>query len=164
MIGSGRWAAYDFRDVRKFTWRIAPIPKGSSGRANFFHLSMFAIARNSKNLEAAWEFLKYMVSEAGINQGLAAAQGIPSRRSIAESASFKSSAFAIAHDSVQPFLDSLPTAHRGPNLANFNQAQDTVDAGFDTMWSLKEPPSTVLPKVCAKVKPLLSAGGAPGGG
>lgn len=164
MIGSGRWAAYDFRDVKKFIWKIAPIPKGPSGRANFFHLSMFAIARNSKNPEAAWEFLKFMVSEAGIKQGLAAAQGIPSRRAIAESASFKSSAFAVAHDSVQPFLDSLPTAHRGPNLANFNQAQDTVDAGFDPMWSLKETPSTVLPKVCAKVKPLLAVGGAPGGG
>jgi len=164
MIGSGRWAAYDFRDVKKFQWKVAPIPKGSTGRANFFHLSMFAIARTSKNPEAAWEFLKYMVSEAGINQGLAAAQGIPSRRAIAESDSFKSSSFATTHDSVQPFLDSLPTAHRAPNLANFSQVQDTVDAQLDSMWSLKDAPSVVLPKVCDKVKPLLAAGGAAAGG
>lgn len=164
MIGSGRWSAYSFRDVKKFEWKVAPVPKGSKGRANFFHLSMFAIARNSKNPEAAWEFMKFMFSEAGIKQGLAAVQGIPSRRSIAESDSFKSSTFATEHDSVQPFLDSLPTAHRGPNLANFNQVQDTVSAQLDTLWSLKEPPSVVLPKVCEKVKPLLAAGGAPGGG
>ena len=125
---------------------------------------MFAIARNSKNPQAAWEFLKFMVSEDGIKQGLAAAQGIPSRRSIAESESFKSSAFATDHDSVQPFLDSLPSAHRAPNLTNFNQVQDTVSAQLDTMWSFKEPPSVVLPKVCEKVQPLLAAGGAPGGG
>jgi multiple sugar transport system substrate-binding protein len=164
MIGSGRWSAYSFRDVKKFKWKVAPIPKGAKGRANFFHLSLFAIARNSKNPEAAWEFMKFMFSEAGIKQGLAAAQGIPSRRSIAESDSFKSSAFATEHDSVQPFLDSLPTAHRAPNLTNFSQVNDTVDAQMDTMWSLKEPPSAVLPKVCEKVKPLLGAGGAPGGG
>lgn len=164
MVGNGRWSAYSFRDVTRFEWKVAPIPKGSKGRANFFHLAMFAIARNSKNPQAAWEFLKFMVSEAGIKQGLAAAQGIPSRRSIAESDSFKSSSFATTHDSVQPFLDSLPSAHRSPNLTNFNQVQDTVSAQLDTMWSFKEPPSVVLPKVCEKVKPLLAAGGAPGGG
>ena len=164
MVGNGRWSAYSFRDVTRFEWKVAPIPKGSKGRANFFHLAMFAIARNSKNPQAAWEFLKFMVSEAGIKQGLAAAQGIPSRRSIAESDSFKSSSFATTHDSVQPFLDSLPSAHRAPNLTNFNQVQDTVSAQLDTLWSLKEPASVVLPKVCQKVQPLLAAGGAPGGG
>ena len=165
MIGNGRWSAYAFRDVKKFEWKVAPIPKLSKGRANFFHLAMFAIARNSKNPQAAWEFLKFMVSEEGIQQGLAAAQGIPSRRSIAESESFSSSSFATDHDSVQPFLDSLPTAHRAPNLTNFNQVQDTVSAELDTMWSFKEPPSVVLPKVCQKVEPMLAAsGGAPGGG
>jgi multiple sugar transport system substrate-binding protein len=164
MIGSGRWAAYDLRDVKAFKWKVAPIPKGSKGRANFFHLSMFAIARTSKNPEAAWEFLKYMVSADGITAGLAAAQGIPSRQSVANATSFKESSFATEHDSVAPFETSLPTAHRAPYLANFNQVQDTVDAQLDSMWSLKSTPAEVLPKVCAKVAPLLKAGTAAGGG
>ncbi len=163
-IGAGRWAAYDLRDVKRFEWKIAPIPKGSAGRANFFHLSMFAIARTSKNPEAAWEFLKYMVSPEGIKTGLAAAQGIPSRQSIANSAAFKTDPFVVTHDAAQPFFESLPTAHRAPYLPNFNQVQDGVDAQLDAIWSLKQSPAQVLPKVCQKVDPLLKAGGAPGGG
>ena len=165
MLGSGRWAAYDMRDVKRFLWKVAPIPKGSAGRANFFHVSMFAISRDSKNPEAAWEFLKYMVSPAGIKSGLAAAQGIPSSPSIADSAAFRNDPFVVKHNSVQPFIESLPTVHRAPNLANFNQVQDTADAQLDALWSLKSSPEQVLPKVCQAVTPLLQAGGSvPGGG
>ncbi len=165
MVGSGRWAAYDLRDVKAFDWKVAPIPKGSSGtRANFFHLSMFAIARTSKNPEAAWEFLKFMVSPEGIKLGLAAAQGIPSRQSIAKSAAFINDPFVVKHNAVQPFIESLPTVHRAPYLPNFNQVNDAVDAQLDAVWALKQTPAQALPKVCQKVTALLKAGGAPGGG
>ena len=162
-IGAGRWAAYDLRDVKRFAWKVAPIPQGPSGRANFFHLSTFAIARTSPNQDLAWQFLKFMVSKAGIEQGLAAAQGIPSRQSIANSASFKNSAFAKQHDTVAPFLASLPTAHRAPYLPNFNEVQDAVDAKLDNVWSLKQTPAQVLPAICQTVTPMLTAGGVPGG-
>ncbi len=164
MIGSGRWAAYDLRDVKRFQWKVAPIPKGSQGRANFFHLSMFAISRTSKNPEAAWEFLKFMVSPEGIKLGLAAAQGIPSRTSIADSTAFTNDPFVVTHDAVKPFIDSLPTAHRAPFLPSFSQVNDTVDAQLDAVWSLKQTPAQVLPKICQKIGPLLKAGGVPGGG
>ncbi len=164
MIGNGRWSAYTFKDVTKFGWKIAPLPKGSAGRANFFHIGMFAIARTSRNPEAAFEFLKYMVSEDGINAGLVDMQGIPSRKSIAESAAFKNTAFNTKHNTVQPFFTSLPTVRRAPSLTNFNQVQDTVTAKLSPMWTLKQTPAVVLPTVVSAVNPLLAAGGAVGGG
>jgi multiple sugar transport system substrate-binding protein len=163
-LGAGRWAAYDMRDVKRFDWKIAPIPKGPAGRANFFHLSMFAIARTSHNPQAAWEFLKYMVSPQGIRQGLAADQGIPSRQSIANSAAFKNDPFNVTHDTVRPLLASLPTAHRAPYLPNFTQVQDAADAQLDAVWGLRQSPAQVLPKVCQNVGPLLKAASIPGGG
>ena len=126
---------------------------------------MFAIARNSKNPQAAWEFLKFMVSETGIKQGLAAAQGIPSRRSIAESESFKN--VVVRHHArlgaAVPRLpaDGAPGAQPAPTST---RCRTRSSAQLDNMWSFKEPPSVVLPKVCEKVKPMLAAGGAPGGG
>jgi multiple sugar transport system substrate-binding protein len=164
LIGNGRWSAYTFKDVKKFGWKIAPLPTGSAGRANFFHIGMFAIARTSKNPEAAFEFLKYMVSEAGIKAGLADMQGIPSRKDIADSASFKDTPFNEEHNTVQPFIESLPTVHRAPSLTNFNEVQDAVTAKLSPIWTLKGTPSQVLPNVCAAIKSKLSAGGAVGGG
>jgi multiple sugar transport system substrate-binding protein len=164
LIGNGRWSAYTFKDITKFGWKIAPLPKGSAGRANFFHIGMFAIARTSKNPEAAFQFLKYMVSEEGIKAGLADMQGIPSRKDIADSESFKDTPFNNEHNTVQPFIDSLPTVHRAPSLTNFNEVQDAVTAKLSPIWTLKSTPAQVLPGVCTAITPKLSAGGAVGGG
>lgn len=164
MIGNGRWSAYTFKDVKKFDWKIASLPLGTAGRANFFHIGMFAIARASKNPDAAWEFLKYMVSEQGIKAGLANMQGIPSRPDIAQSASFANTPFNTAHNTVTPFVESIKTVHRAPLLTNFTQVQDTVTAKLNPIWTLKSTPEKVLPTVCAAITPLLKAGGAVGGG
>ena len=164
LIGNGRWSSYTFKDVKKFGWKIAPLPKGSAGRANFFHVSLLAIARSSKNPEAAFAFLKYLVSEQGIKAGLADMQGIPSRKDIAESSSFADTAFNKEHNTVEPFVESLATVHRAPSLSNFNQVQDAVTAKVSPIWTLKGSPSTVLPTVCSTIKPMLAAGGAAGGG
>jgi len=164
MIGSGRWAAYELKDVKRFDWKVAPLPKGPEGRANFFHLAMFAIARTSKNPEAAWAFLKYMVSAEGIRAGLANMQGIPARESIANDTAFTQDPFVVEHDAVQPFIESLPTAHTAPYLPNFNQIQDQVDAALDQVWQLKKTPAEVLPGVCEKLDPQLESGGVVGGG
>lgn len=164
LIGNGRWSAYTFKDVKKFGWKIAPLPKGSAGRANFFHISMFAIPRTSKNPEAAFAFLKYMVSEEGIKAGLDDMQGIPARKDIAESASFKDDPFNVKHNTVAPFTESLPTVHRAPLLTNFSEVQDAVTAKLSPIWTLKATPAQVLPAVCAAVTPKLAAGGSIGGG
>jgi multiple sugar transport system substrate-binding protein len=164
MIGSGRWSAYTFKGIKKFNWKIAPLPKGSAGRANFFHISMFAIPRTSKNPEAAWAFLKYMVSDQGIKAGLTNMQGIPSRPSIADSPSFKNTPFNVKHNTVTPFVESLPTVHRAPSLTNFSEVQDAVTAKLSPIWNLQATPASVLPGVCDTVAPLLKAGGSVGGG
>jgi multiple sugar transport system substrate-binding protein len=164
LIGSGRWSAYSLKDTKKFGWKIAPLPKGDSGRANFFHISMFAIPRASKNPEAAFAFLKYMVSEKGIKSGLTNMQGIPSRPSIAESAAFKNSSFNTEHNTVTPFTESLATVHRAPSLSNFSEVQDAVTAKLSPVWNLKASPAQVLPDVCKTVTPMLQSGGSVGGG
>jgi len=164
LIGNGRWSAYTFKDVKKFTWKVAPLPKGDKGRASFFHISMFAIPRTSKNPEAAFAFLKYMVSEDGIKAGLDNMQGIPARKAIAESDSFKNAAINVEHNAVQPFTDSLPTVRRAPSLTNFSEVNDTVTAKLDPIWNLKASPAEVLPGVCAAVEPKLKSDGAVGGG
>lgn len=164
LIGNGRWSSYTFKDVKKFGWKIVPLPKGSAGRANFFHIGMFAIARTSKNPNAAFEFLKYMVSEEGIKAGLNDMQGLPSRKDIAESAAFKDTAFNNEHNTVEPFVQSLATVHRAPSLTNFNEVQDTVTAKLSPVWTLKSTPAQVLPTVCSAIASKLTAGGAVGGG
>lgn len=163
VIGNGRWAAYDLQSVKRFTWEMAPLPKGPAGRANFFHLSMFAIAANSPNQAEAWQFLQFMVSEQGIQTTVANAQGVPSIASMVKDPAFTSSPIVTGHETVKPMLESLPTAHRAPDIANFNQFQDQLDAAVDPMWAGTETPQSAMDKFCQSIQPVLAGGNAAGG-
>jgi multiple sugar transport system substrate-binding protein len=157
LIGSGRWSAFDFQEIKRFQWKVAPLPKGTAGRANFFHLSMFAIASNSKNQAAAWKFLQYMVSPDGIRAGAKNAQGIPSRKSLVNDPAFTNNSLVTEHDAYQPFLVSLPTVHKAPYVPSFPQLQDKVDAALDAVWAGKKTAADVTPALCADLDKSLAA-------
>jgi multiple sugar transport system substrate-binding protein len=157
LIGSGRWSAFDFQEIKRFQWKVAPLPKGTAGRANFFHLSMFAIASNSKNQAAAWKFLQYMVSPDAIRLAAKNAQGIPSRKSLVNDPAFTSNPVVGDHDAYQPFLTSLPTVHKAPYVPGFPQLQDKIDAALDAVWAGKKTAAEVTPALCADLDKSLAA-------
>lgn len=163
LIGNGRWASYDLQAVKRFTWAMAPLPQGPNGRANFFHLSMFAIAANSPNQSEAWQFLQFMVSKQGIETTVGNAQGVPSIPSMVQDPAFISSSIVAGHDTVKPMLASLPTAHRAPDIANFNQFQDQLDAAWDPMWAGSQTPQVAMDKFCQSIQPVLAGANAAGG-
>ena len=138
--GPGGGRPDDFQTVKRFQWAMAPLPQGPAGRANFFHLSMFAIARNSQHSQAAWEFLQYMLSKKGIETTIGNAQGVPSIPTLLTDPAFSSSPIVKGHDTVKPMLESLPTAHRAPNIVAFNEFQDKLDAALDPVWAGKQDP------------------------
>lgn len=162
MISAGRWAAYDLQTVKRFQWAMAPLPQGPAGRANFFHLSMFAIARNSQHSQAAWQFLQYMLSKKGIETTIGNAQGLPSAPSVLKDPAFADSPIVKKNDTVQPMLESLSTAHRAPNIVAFNEFQDKLDAAWDSVWTGKQDPKTAMDAFCNSVSSLLQSGSAAG--
>ncbi len=150
-VDAGRWAAFELLDG-KVDWAAAPIPKGSEGRANFFHLSMYAITRTSDSPENAWEFLKYMVSPEAIKLAVEDMQGIPSRPGLATSPAFRNNALVKQHDALEPFLESLPTAHKAPYVPNFEEYNNTIDGGLDPVWTGEETAAEATSKICERVE------------
>jgi multiple sugar transport system substrate-binding protein len=151
LIGDGRWAAFEFNQAKNLDWAVAPLPKGSAGRSNFFHLSAFSIPSNSKNPNAAWKFLRYMTSDEGIRMGLDNMQGVPAVKSVATDPTIASSPLVSQHDALQPFLDSLPTARRAPQLTNFFRYQDKIDAALGPLWKGKASPEQAAQAACKAV-------------
>ena len=150
VIDAGRWGAYELLGS-KVNWAVAPIPKGPEGRDNFFHLGMFAIARNSDSPDNAWKFLKYIVSNEAIKLSVANMQGVPSRPALARSPLFKNDPVVKEHDALQPFLDSLPTAHTAPVVEDLQDYIHIMNQGLDPVWAGKETAAKALPPICKQI-------------
>ncbi|MCM8711588.1 sugar ABC transporter substrate-binding protein [Clostridium sp. SYSU_GA19001] len=70
MMPMGEWTAWQLRAMKNrenFQWDVAPMPypKGGSPNVTIGSSTLMGIYANSKNKEAAWEFLKYYCGEEG---------------------------------------------------------------------------------------------------
>jgi multiple sugar transport system substrate-binding protein len=151
IIDAGRWAAYELQEGR-VDWAVAPLPRGPQGRAPFFHISMYAITRNSDSPENAWEFLKYMVSKEAIKQTVANQQGIPSRPRLATSPVFRKDPLVRRHDTLQPFLESLPDVHAAPYVPNLEQYLDSMEVALQRVWTGEKPVQEGLTQACEEIE------------
>jgi len=72
---NGVWAVVYRKDIKDFTWDIAelPVDEASGGKIPALYAG-YAIAKNSKNPELAWEFAKFMQSDEA--QKMLAASGL----------------------------------------------------------------------------------------
>jgi multiple sugar transport system substrate-binding protein len=155
-IGSGRWSAFDLQGVEELDWAIAPRPNGpNTPRSNFFHLAMYAITSQSNDAESSWEFLKYMVSEEGVEAAFESMQGIPARQSLAEDPKITETEIVREHDAFEPFVESLPTVRPAPFLANFFEVDDTIGNGLDPVWRGEADVESTVATVCERVDQLL---------
>jgi multiple sugar transport system substrate-binding protein len=75
-----------YRKTCSFKWDIAPVPSGPAGRATDAVGSAFAITRQSANKAAAFEFIAWLTSAAGMRRLLAVEA--PSWKRLAQSPAF----------------------------------------------------------------------------
>ena len=52
----------DMRDIVTFNWDVAMMPSGPAGRVVRLWPDSFAIPKDAKHKEAAWEFIKYVIT------------------------------------------------------------------------------------------------------
>jgi multiple sugar transport system substrate-binding protein len=129
---SGHWSVPDYSAV-KFRWDVAPMPIGPAGRATGVNSAGFVIAKDSKNPDAAWEFVKYATSEAGQSELAKIGLAIPIRESVAKGPAYLNQAGPkINH---QMFVDALSYAHVKPVFKGYEEWSAAVGDALHSAWS-----------------------------
>ncbi|HEX2236532.1 MAG TPA: sugar ABC transporter substrate-binding protein [Actinomycetota bacterium] len=159
IIDAGRWAAFELQETKRVDWAVAPLPRGPEGRAPFFHISMYAITKNSDSPGNAWEFLKYMVSKEAIKATVANQQGIPSRPKLATAPAFKKDELVQKHDTLEPFLASLPDVHPAPYVPNLEQYLDSMEVALQRVWTGEKPVEQGLKEACDEIEQRIAESG-----
>ena len=128
---SGHWSIPEYSAVA-FKWDIAPMPMGPAGRATSVNSAGFVIAKDSKNPDAAWEFVKYAFSEAGQAELAKIGLAIPVRMSVAESAAYLGQATKIDHSI---YVKALDYARMKPVFKGYEEWSGAVGDALHMIWT-----------------------------
>lgn len=104
MTPAASWNAPTFTKFCPFTWDVAPLPSGPVARSTGSFGSGFAITKNSKNPDAAWEYLSEYLSE----DGMIFMWGDTGRGSPARESGYRAwMESEVAPDNAEFFIDAL---------------------------------------------------------
>ena len=131
MTPIGHWAVPGYAEAN-FKWDIAPMPKGPAGPATSVNSAGFVVGKDSKNPDAAFEFLKYVLSKPAQTRLAQLGFACPVLKSVAESDSFLKQATAIDQ---KIFLDSLAFAHMKPVFKGYDEWSSAIGDGMATIWT-----------------------------
>jgi len=131
MTTIGHWAVPGYAEAG-FKWDIAPMPKGPAGQATSVNSAGFVIGKASKNPDAAFEFLKYVLSEPAQKRLAELGFACPVLASVAESDAFLKQPTPIDQ---KIFIDSLAFAHMKPVFKGYDEWSSAIGDGMATIWT-----------------------------
>ena len=106
---------------------VAPMPSGPAGQATSVNSAGFVVSKDTKNADAAFEFIKFALSEAGQTRLAELGFAIPVLKSIAES-----DAYLVQDGDLnqQVFLDSIAFSHTKPVFKGYEEWAGVVGDGM----------------------------------
>ncbi len=127
----GHWAVND-RLAAGLNMGVAPMPAGPAGRATSVNSAGFVVAKDGKHPDAAWEFIKYALSEEAQKKLAELGFAIPVLKSVAESPSYLNPSSPLDQ---KVFLDALAYAHTKPSFKGYEEWATVVGDGLLPVWA-----------------------------
>ncbi len=139
----GHWAVND-RLAAGLNMGVAPIPAGPAGRATSVNSAGFVAAKDGKHPAAAWEFIKYALSEEAQTKLAELGFAIPVLKSVAESPAFLNPKAPLDQ---KVFLDALSYAHTKPAFKGYDEWATVVGDGLVPVWTGEKPIDDALDEI-----------------
>jgi len=154
MTTIGHWAVPGYATV-EFKWDVAPMPiSPSGGRSTSVNSAGFVVAKESKNPDAAWEFIKYCLSQTGQTRLTELGLAIPVLESVANSPVFLQQ--SMVNINQQVFLDSLSFARMKPVFKGYDEWASVIGDGMATIWAGETDLNTTLDTIVPQADEVLA--------
>lgn len=133
MYLSGRWVVPKFRQDAKFNWDVINFPAGSSGSIVPMDASGWAIAKQTKQKEAAVKLIKFLSSKENIEKITASGLIVPARIDVSKSELFLDKNNSPQNSKV--FINVIETSKKTPISLNYKQIQDKLDKKLNYLFN-----------------------------
>lgn len=127
----GHWAVND-RVNAGLHMGVAPMPSGPAGRVTSVNSAGFVAAKDGKYPDAAWEFIKFALSEDAQKKLAELGFAIPVLKNVAESPAYLNPSSAVDQ---KVFLDALAYAHLKPSFKGYDEWSTTVGDSLIPVWT-----------------------------
>jgi len=148
----GHWAVND-RLAAGLNMGVAPLPAGPAGRATSVNSAGFVASKDGKYPDAAWEFIKYALSEDAQKKLAELGFAIPVLKSVAESPSYLNPSSPIDQ---KVFLDALAYAHTKPAFKGYDEWATVVGDGLVPVWTGEKPIDEALDEIVPAADEVLA--------
>jgi multiple sugar transport system substrate-binding protein len=153
MTTIGHWAVPGYVQAG-INFDVAPMPKGPAGQATSVNSAGFVISKDSKNAEAAFEFIKFALSEAGQKRLAELGFAIPVLKSVAEGDPYLKQPGQL---NQQVFLDSLGFAQMKPVFKGYEEWASVVGDGMTPVFDGEAELDATLDEVVTGADEVLAA-------
>jgi len=153
MTTIGHWAVPGYVQAG-LNFDAAPMPRGPAEQATSVNSAGFVVSKDSKNADAAFEFIKFALSEAGQKRLAELGFAIPVLKSVAESDSYLKQPGQL---NQQVFLDSLGFAQMKPVFKGYEEWAGVVGDGLIPVFDGEAELDATLDDVIASADEVLAA-------
>jgi multiple sugar transport system substrate-binding protein len=130
MTPAGHWVVPLYSKV-DFKWGVAPLPKGKT-RASIVNSVGFVVAKDSKNPDESWAFLKHLIGKPGQTKVTSLGLGVPALKSIANSDVYLKQQTADINHKL--FLDTMDYARVKPCFKGYDEWATLFGDGMNSVW------------------------------
>lgn len=151
------WPAIGFMRTNigdTFVWDVAPHPAGAAGKSCSGGGTGHTLSNFSKNTDAAWEFLKFMISEPAVKEWTRIMGIVPPLKSVANSDVFLQPGQPPEH--IQVFTEGTAYLHPDPRHPKFIQARTIAESELEYLWTGERNAQEVADSIVAQIDKLLS--------
>ncbi|MCT9929196.1 sugar ABC transporter substrate-binding protein [Planotetraspora sp. A-T 1434] len=151
MMFNGPWVLGS-AEKGKFSWGVAPWPKGVAGTASPLGGEVWGISKKAANLDAVWQLADWLANPANSKDEVSKGLGsIPNRKDTLHDPAW------VWHPMVKAFADQMPDARPrglyGPKYAQISEAVWTME---QQVLSGAKSPQDAAVEAQTKILPLLS--------
>jgi multiple sugar transport system substrate-binding protein len=152
MMAMGHWAVPSYSEAT-FKWDVVPMPAGPAGQATSVNSAGFVVGKDSAHPDAAFAFIKFVLSQAGQTRLAQMGFACPVLKSVAASQAFLQQKAQINN---QIFIDSLAYAHMKPVFKGYDEWASVVGDGMTPVWNGEADLTKTLDKIILDADAVLA--------
>jgi multiple sugar transport system substrate-binding protein len=149
MVQNGTWQVPLLKQKANFKWGVVALPKQQTSATSLGGENL-AIPKTSKNIDAAWEFIKFTQDPKTYKAYLTAAGALPGRKDVAQDAVWQSDPI------LKVFVNEFPYAKTVGGGPNASKISDIFAPALQSALTGQMSAADALKQAAAGIKPLLS--------